>query len=160
MNIPKSSKIEAIPPREATRYSSTQVVLDAANRRLLATDGRCLAVVPCSVADGDTSGPIAPAAIKAARKLAGRASDATIEAGKDARLLDGTAYPRKDDGLTTEQIVLCANGTIPPEGRKPVFRVALNAALLLKLAEAAGNADGIVLLSIYDGGGPDQDGNP
>ncbi len=55
---------------DETRPQLCHVELDVAGKRLLATDGHRLVVIPCEPEAGDVSGPITAVALTAARKHA------------------------------------------------------------------------------------------
>ena len=103
-------------------------------KKLVATNGGAMAVVDVEIEDGDVSGPVPVAAIKHARKVAGRKADEMVLAcgPDDCTAPDGTSFRRPWD-----------NGRFPSEWRRlipvpeeelPDF--VLNAALLDALAQA------------------------
>lgn len=92
-----ASKIEGVHGNSKDVRPFTHYVhLDTDKRRVIATNGHMLVILPAEIEDGDTAGPITDDALKLARKLAGRkADDITVRAGKDTVTLDdGTIMPR------------------------------------------------------------------
>lgn len=67
-----SNKIEAAVSSEATRYTIQAVKLDVEKKKLIATDGHIMAVVPCTVDENDHSGLIGVDAVKLIRDITKR----------------------------------------------------------------------------------------
>ena len=123
------SKIEQAVPKKDMRFYLQSAWLDVANRRLLASDGHICAIVPVEIEDGDTTGPVSVEVLKQARK----AKSSSIKAN-DALVLDnGTSYPRPE-GVEQGVKYPDVDKIIPTS--TPAVIIGLNAALLLKLAEA------------------------
>lgn len=86
---------ELIASTDATRPYLIHVELDVTGKRMLATDGHRLVVVPCEPQEHDTSGPVTGEALKGARKFAKRAKQPTTALSANGALV----YP----GVTLER---------------------------------------------------------
>lgn len=133
MKIDNALKPELVCSKDATRPILQQAYLKG--DRLVATNGRSLAVIPVEREDGDTDGFISPAALKAARKLAKRRDAVSIKANGCLALADGTQLPRTEPGQfpNYEQVI----PKTPEESHK--ITLALDAKMLLDLAQALGS---------------------
>lgn len=131
MNFDVRSKIEKAAAAESSRYAINGVYLDAKHSALAATDGCILAVVPCELADGDAAGIIPAEAFARARKIAGKRGTPALDCNGTVRLADGTTFARPDQRFPDYRAVMTADAT--------TFRVALDAAALLRLAQALGS---------------------
>lgn len=129
MRLLKSAKLEAIAGLD-TRYAP--IYLDVARKRVVATNGRSLAVIPVDVDDHDVSGEISKAAIVAARKLAKRADESAIQANSSFVLSDGSSLPRAEHPRHAPD----AN-SVTPKGAAS-FVIHLDAHLLKSLSDALG----------------------
>ena len=120
------------------------VYFDADKQKLIATDGKHMAVIPCEKEDGDTSGFISPEAIKEYRKQSKKSLVSLIANGQQK------IGPFSLERPTTETHGQYPNweAVIPKEdAEKPVtFEVGLNASLLLQIAQALGSADNVIHL--------------
>lgn len=130
---------------DETRVALQHVELDTEKKRLLATDGHRLVVVPCGVDIGDTRGPIPEAALVAARKAAKKAKHPTAQVvcnGAVKAPVAGQSFDRPNDRAfpPVDEVI--------PRDRKPT--IALNAKYLKEIADAIGSSDGIVVLSLGD----------
>jgi DNA polymerase III sliding clamp (beta) subunit (PCNA family) len=67
MLLPKS-KIELVAAKNDCRFYLNDPYFDAEGKRLIATNGHVLAIIPVEETDGDVSGPVSRDAIAAARK--------------------------------------------------------------------------------------------
>ena len=135
MKISRTAKIEtAVEPkgkRFPNRTALQNVYLDReeSQAKLIATDGRILAIVPVEAKEGE-SGFISPEALKAARKLKG---DVEVACNGHLALLDGMQFPKPD-----------VSGVFPqwrkvlPQAQGETLRIGLNPSLLLRLSEAIG----------------------
>jgi len=150
MLIDKTYKIEEAVSLDSARglLCHAYLEIDAANPEkgtLVATDGHMLACAPVKVDEGDTAGPVSPEALERARKLVkGRNGVATLSAGADHKLEDGSILPRpngKDlDGTPIpypdwRQVVPACAGDPAGPGR---FTVGVNIDLLTAAAKAIG----------------------
>lgn len=132
------------------RYSMESAFLDTEDEgapKLVATDGRILAVVPLDpeeVEEGETSGPVTVEALREARKPARR-----LPNGLGARIVanGGLEIGRPQEPVTLPR----PEGGEFPRWRAVVkdnsggFRVAFNPRILLALAEAIGSPNGLAL---------------
>lgn len=69
MKFQRKYNIGRIASTDYTRPHLTSVFLDVENKRMYATDGRALAVVPCEVDVGDRSGMLPVEAVGRARRM-------------------------------------------------------------------------------------------
>ena len=134
MRMPMVEIEKACAVEDSTRPYLHTPWLFVAQAKIVASNGAIMAAVPVEVEDGDVDGPVPLAALKAARKFAGRMyEEMVIECGPESCITpDGVAYPR-DFNV----------GNFPPQWEKyfpvpddelPDF--VLNAALLETLAKA------------------------
>lgn len=117
MRLDKTIKPEVFASQDATRPHLTHVHFNATLGELAATDGHRMIVAPVGNTELDDSGPVTIDAIKAARKLAGRARDTTpeIHANGSLSLADGSAFARPPEHADTKfppyQRVMAVSGT-------------------------------------------------
>jgi DNA polymerase III sliding clamp (beta) subunit (PCNA family) len=133
MKLNTKCKIESAASKDKTRYSITAPWLDIDENgaKVIATDGRIMAVVPVQVNETDKSCHLSIDALKASRK--GRLASGEIDtSGEMQQVTGGGAFPREDLGNAPNW------RQVMPEEKAPVFTVALNPALLARLAEAMG----------------------
>jgi DNA polymerase III sliding clamp (beta) subunit (PCNA family) len=139
---------------EESRYTLNGVLYDISKKRLVATDGHMLAIIPHEVEDADVGGVIPTDAFKEARKLAKKAKKRKTEL---AILQEQDTITFSVEGL--QSATFDSVKGVFPEYEKiipkkiPPFTVALNAELLYKLAMALTEESMIVHLHIA---GPDQ----
>jgi len=135
MRLPEA-KIELAASTEESRYTLKAVKLDVAGKRIMATDGHILAIVPCEVGDKDKDALLSLDSIKQIRAMQKRAKSVPVEVTTNGK---ATAVGA---GETAEYELI--NGTFPnvdaviPKGGKyeGPCTVSLNAELLLRLAKA------------------------
>ena len=131
---------------DATRLHLCNLHLDVDAKRLCATDGHCLVVVPVEVQSGDTSGFVTPAALKAARKAFGKRTDTTLQCNGALAIPAGATFPRPSDSAQFppwRQIV--------PQGKPGdagTMTFGFNARLLLEVAKGIGAAENHVQVTI------------
>ena len=137
MRINKHSKIESVCSDDKSRPSIQNAWLDAEKGRIIATNGKIMAIVEITTDEGDVTGPITPDAIKAARKEA-RRSELSIQANGSLVLPSGVSLPRPSVGEEFGQVPPFPNcdAVWPSDANPIVFQVGLDAELLLKLALA------------------------
>tara|TARA_R110000851_G_scaffold120002_2_gene248111 strand:- start:1537 stop:2229 length:693 start_codon:yes stop_codon:yes gene_type:complete len=153
MKFPKRFKIHRTAGKPGVRMSLDQVHLFKRKGRpdeLVASDGRCLAIVPVSDSKADKAGPITVAAMKKALAPPNK-DDAQIEA-------DGqTLSVKVKDAKVSFQVEPIERPMPDPDKVAPkgpvLFRAAINAKLLAQVAEAIGT-EGPVILEFYDHEGP------
>lgn len=97
MKIHKNIKIEEACSEDANRTALLAPYLAVEHKRLVASDGRIMAVIPVQPGDGDISGHIPIDAIVAARKASGE-----IHANGLVAVQDGPTYARPDFGSFPE----------------------------------------------------------
>ncbi len=131
MRFDKRSKIEKAASSEDFPYASTSVRFEPDKSRLIATDGRILAIVPCEPEPDDAAGQIQPQAFATARKLTPRHSEPRIGANSKIEFVDGSTLPRLEDVRFPE-----VDGVVPTGKASVTF--GLNVALLSRLAAALG----------------------
>jgi len=153
MKIPKKCKLNraAGKPNES-RFSMENVLLDVDAKgrgRLIATNGRVLAVVPVDEVGDDTGGMVPATAIAEAVK--GSGEFVNVEANGCVR------YPVKGGTMEVERPSESDSGEFPkwkqvvPKG-EVVHRLALNPQLLLDVAAAIGSGESVVLEYREEGG--------
>ena len=102
MKLQDKKPIEQCAGKNDVRHYLNHPYLDTENKRLIATDGHCLAVVPVELSEGDTSGPVSADALKAARKTITGISrvpyrtEAEIVCNGGLEVTDGPTFPRPD----------------------------------------------------------------
>ena len=121
-----NQKVELCASKDATRLHLSGVHLNVETKRLVATDGERLVIVPCEVSDGDVSGLLPVAALVEARK-----QDGQISANGAAVLSNGATFERPDATFPPYESILS------PE-RGQAFTFGLNAQHLLDIAKALG----------------------
>jgi DNA polymerase III sliding clamp (beta) subunit (PCNA family) len=135
MKLPEA-KVELAAATESSRYTIQAVKLDVEKKRIMATDGYILAIVPCEVSDKDQSALISTDTIKQIRAMQKRAKSIPVEVTTNGKAVAVGA------GETAEYEL--ANGQFPNvdmvipkgEGYEGGCTVCLNADLLLRLAKA------------------------
>ncbi len=158
MKIDKAYKPELVVSQDKTRLHLTQVHLDVAGARVIATDGIALVVCPVEPSDSDVSGSVPVAAIKRARKLCKQVRSRSA----DGKRWEHTTQPCTLDLSDTAKVTLSDTRTLP----RPVLdkfpktdhvipdygqydtslvRVKLNAYKLWQLAAAMGVDGGVML---------------
>jgi DNA polymerase III sliding clamp (beta) subunit (PCNA family) len=154
MKLPKG-KIELAASLDESHYTLKAVKLDVENKRMLATDGHILAIVPTEVADTDHSGLIAVDSFKQIRAMQKRAKSVPVTIAVNGKAV---ATGR---GETAEYELV--SGTFPnadaviPKGEKyeGAPTIGLNVDLLMRLAKALGadeaHQGAVVKLWIKDG---------
>ncbi|HEX9052296.1 MAG TPA: hypothetical protein VF841_17335 [Anaeromyxobacter sp.] len=92
MKVHRKYRVEECACRDPLRPNLTRPYLDAERKLLVATNGNALVAVPAEVDDvlGESSGYVDPAALKAARKAAGRKATSIEVATVDA---EGQTFP-------------------------------------------------------------------
>lgn len=132
MKLPES-QIELAASQEESRYTLKAVKLDVAGKRIMATDGHILAIVPVEVSDGDHDGLISVDAMKAARKLQRAAKGVPIQANVNGKFSISGAGQSAEFDLDTGTFPN-VDAIIPKFDGPPT--ITLDAELLLRLAKA------------------------
>lgn len=153
MLVPKEMLIEKCTAKERGRYAMQHLRLEietpgsegkSGQGRLIATDGRCLAVVEILTHELDTTGQVPVTALVAARKGGKKDKDASMTA-KDQVLVaskDGVLAverPKDEDGEFPRW-----RAVVPAEDSAFIADFTVNAELLLKVQNALG-ADSVRL---------------
>ena len=152
MRFDRKYKPEICSSKDATRWSLSDLQLDADARRIVATDGHRLIAIPVEVPDGVRSGKVSAAALVEAR---GKARAADVASGYTKRL----AAARKLGGreLPTPTPAELAPETITPRDNFPPWRqvvparsavkghLCFNPTYLIELAKAIGSPDYVCL---------------
>lgn len=132
MKINKTFKPELIASTDDTRYTITAPYLEG--DRVIATNGMAMVVLPIEREENDTDGHIQSEAFKTARKQLKNLSESQFVANGQITYADGSTAPRVKDMGNFPQW----KQVVPPIDRPVGFKVALDAELLLKLADALG----------------------
>lgn len=153
MKLPEA-KIELGADDTVSRYTLNAVQLDVPNKRIMATNGHILAIVPCEVSDTDHSALLSLESIKQMRAMQKRAKSIPIQITTNGKVTATFGGESQEHELAT--------GTFPrvdmviPKGEKyeGPATITLNVALLLRLAKAIGaqkDTDNIVVsLTVRD----------
>ncbi len=146
MKFDKDCQIEKAASLDTSRPGLENVYFDKDKCKLIATDGRRMAIIPCDPENGDVSGLVSPAALKEYRKQSKKAL-VSLE-------LNGT---QKVGAYSLERPTQEQNGNfpnwemvLPKASDKVTFEIGLNAELLVELAKAIGSSDGVVKLKFID----------
>lgn len=133
MQIP-STKVEAAAATKDVRAYINQPWLDVERKRIVATDGSIMAIVPIETGDEDVTGPIPTEAIKAARKMYRDTGDAPdlIKANGAIVFPNGYTIPRPE-GIGTFPDV---DRVVPKVAADAQPDVSIDARLLARLQEA------------------------
>jgi len=162
MKFDKKYKIQEAATKEATRYAITEVLFekDDDGARLVATNGRILAVIPVEDADGDVAGFIERATVVEATK--GRTNsrpDAQLNLPSSDKALvhtkAGTVEARRPDA---EHLHFPDYRGVIPKDQNTGLRINLSAEYLVALIKALGcnsNALDAITLTFQR----DKDGN-
>ena len=146
MKIPKACKIELACSTDVTRKALWHPYYDALAGRLLATDGRIMAVIPVQSTEDkpDDSGAITLDALTAGRKLVCKGMPVEIHANGALTLANGASFPRPvDEGFPVAGSNSVIKSSAPSEGDR-VIRLTLDFERLKRLVGALGTP-GIVL---------------
>ena len=132
--------------KDPTRPHLSNVFLDVAEKKMVATSGSFIVVIPVSVDATDHKGAVSAAALAAARKI-GKANKTEAEIKANGALVVGGDTFARPDGSGFPHWRSCI-----PERRK--LTVSFNAKLLLELARALGSKEEIVTLDIGEANDP------
>lgn len=153
MKLPEA-KIELAASTEASRYTIQAVKLDVPNKRIMATDGHILAIVPCEVADDDHSVLLSIDSMKQMRAMQKRAKRVPIEIRTNGKATVIAPGELAEFELTVGQFPNV--DMVVPKGEKydGPATLTINVDLLLRLAKALGATNhagnNIVSLTIKD----------
>ncbi len=154
MKISANCEIERIVCTDVTRPHLTSVYLDTAKRRVCATNGHMLAIVPTREINAhDTDGPVTPDAIKAARKrdLLKVTADVDIVANGSLVLANGTSMPRPEPVKfpPVDQVIPSYRADDKGDHEAPpTVTVSFNVNYLLDLARAIGAHKGSATVTL------------
>lgn len=138
MKLHKEAKIEAITTSDKQRIALREAFLDISpdGAKLIATNGKAMAVIPVEVSPDDHAGYVSKDVLKAARKAAGRLTDVQVALNGAAQLPNGITMPR--DGEAKDSQFPNWRKVWPNFEGKPTVTLAIDAHMLAKLAEAMG----------------------
>lgn len=150
MQLP-NTQIELAASTEESRYTLRAVKFDVEGKRIMATDGHILAIVPCEPAEGDHSSLIPLDAMKAIRTMERASKHVPVQVTTNGKI---TA---KGGGGTSEFEAM--EGQFPnvdmvvPKDGAWTLTIGLDAELLYKLAKAiTPKGEGLIVkLQIKDG---------
>jgi hypothetical protein len=140
-------QIEKVVSPDFTRGLLHYVYFDPSKKCLAATDGHCMAIVPATVEESDTEGPVTGEALKAARKAAGKRGTPTIALNGHQAIANGPSFPRPDmAGMSYPPI----DQVIPEyrKGTEGTLTIAFSVDLLAKLAAAIGANDKTTIIEM------------
>jgi len=157
MQIHKKYRIEGVVSNDDTRENIGKVFYDSDNvkgPRLVATDGRCLAIVKVDHTDKeDSAGPIDPLAFTVARKMAGKEPMLRFDCHDSAVDVVTTHMSATSDKLVEDAVTFSPRQTtddyphyeaIIPTGH-PDILLSLDPEALLAVAKAIGSASSVTL---------------
>jgi hypothetical protein len=139
MKINKTALVEAPCSTDATRHGLGQPYLSIEDKAVISTDGRCMAVVPVEVEEGDVSGWLSAEALKAARKLGFKTASASVHCNGALALDNGASFPRPfvpKEGETPSNYPNWKAVTVPAGKNRHLLTFDVN--LLVKLSKALG----------------------
>lgn len=140
MKLPKNIKPELVASKDKARFPIAETFLRQG--RLLATNGAALVSIPVQTDDNDHDGYISTDVLKLARKAGQCSVNGVAKIGEvtmpRSKLEKETQFPKFDAVLPNF------------EGKKAV-KIALNAALLARMAESWGS-EGVVIEFVEDSG--------
>lgn len=145
MKFPTECKIESATSTDKHRWTMNDPFLDCTPEQpiMVATDGYIMAVVPVE-ATKEEQGFLTATALKAARKLARKSDTAELTCNGSFTLTDGSTLPRPTEHSEGKgpfiQYQNVLNSVVRPD-RPSIVRIGLNAALLMRLAEALGTEE-------------------
>lgn len=145
MQIHKSAKIEQCVSNDKTRYTLTQPYLDIrkGEAHVIATDGRCMAVVPVDVDSSDVSGHVPVESLKTARKKVwGKLTMGSLAVGESTISAGDYTWKRPDLGKFPDWRDVIPN---PEKDRTETLRLGINPEFLQRVAEAIGTNGHVVL---------------
>jgi hypothetical protein len=142
MKLPKNAIIEAAASVDPSRYVICDPYLSIEHKSVIATDGRCMAIVPVELEDGDVSGWLSEDALKAARKQASKLDGlAVLHCNGSLALNNGASFPRPNIPKEGESPMTYPNWkavTVPKGKNKHIL--AIDVDLLVNLAKAMGTS--------------------
>jgi hypothetical protein len=145
MKIPRSCRIEGVVGEDFARLGITNAELEVDRRRLVATNGKVIAIVEVQVDNGDVSGPVSLEALKAARaNIRPRSADPHILCSATVLKTHGPPQSGMPIDLPRPTTVFPPYNAVVPEctpGEPGTITVGLDAQLLLDLARALGAED-------------------
>lgn len=153
MKLP-NTEIELAAGTEQSRYTLQAVKLDVANKRMLATDGHILAIVPVEVSETDHDGLLTVDSIKQARKLH-KSAKGISEMSVNGKFTVKTGAQSAEFDLTTGQFPNVDAVVRKCEGPPTIT---FNVDLLLRLAKAVAEKkyDGTRVVSLWIKGANDS----
>lgn len=145
MKIPRVCRIEGVVGEDFARLGIANAELEVDRRRLVATNGKVIALVEVHVDDGDVSGPVSLEALKAARaNIRPRSAYPHILCGATILKTHGPPQSGMPLDLPRPTTVFPPYNAVVPEcnpGDPGTITVGLDAQLLLDLARALGAED-------------------
>ena len=137
MKIHKSAKIERCVSTDQNRYVLTQPYLDIRDgeSHMVATDGKCMAIVPVDVDAGDVSGHVPAESLKTARKVWGKLTLNTLAVGESSVSAGDYQWKKPDLGTFPNWRGVVPN---PENDRTETLRLGINPEFLARVAEAIG----------------------
>lgn len=145
MKLPES-QIELAAATDNSRYTLQAVKLDVPNRRIMATDGHILAIVPCEVAEDDHSVLISTESMKNMRAIQKRAKHVPVNIRTNGKVTVTAPSENAEYEVTT--------GTFPNVDMvvrefTGAATITLNVDLLMRLAKAMVPKGNNLIVSLY-----------
>lgn len=137
MRFDNRYEIERAISDDTSRPTLVHAHYDLERKRLCATDGHMMAIIPVEPQEGEAAGPVSGESIKAARKATAKMGIAEIHANGALAVLAGPTFPRpRLDGLSFPPI----DEVIPSykKGDEGTVTIGLDVELLMGLARAIG----------------------
>jgi DNA polymerase III sliding clamp (beta) subunit (PCNA family) len=132
------SQIELATSPEPSRYTLQAVKLDVENKRIMATDGHILAIVPCEVSPEDHSALISTEAIKQLRAMQKRAKSVPVEVRTNGKVTATGVGETAEFDLATGQFPNV--DMVVPKFDGPAT-ISFDVELLMRLAKAMHTKD-------------------
>lgn len=129
MKVPNTKFEKCAATKADVRYYLREPWLDVDGKRLLATDGHVLAVIPVEVDDDDTTGTVPMDAVKAVRKVSKKGGELLLETAHANAY--GVRYPREECKYPDVDRIL-----EPANNGKGTPDIVVDAKLLYDLAQA------------------------
>jgi hypothetical protein len=134
MKLP-TSKIESAASKGESRYTLRAVQLDVERKRMMATDGHILAIVPVEVTEADHSGLIGLDVLKSLRAMQKRAKSVPVEVMVNGKVTAEGNGERAEYELVTGQFPNM-DMVVPKVATDAPCTFSFNMELLVRLVDA------------------------
>lgn len=145
MKLP-ASQVELAAATDVSRYTLQAVKLDVEHKRIMATDGHILAIVPCEVSPEDHSALISTEAIKQLRAMQKRAKSVPVQVRTNGKVTATGKGETAEFELATGQFPNV--DMVIPKHDGPAT-ITLDVELLMRLAKAMNTKGSKLVVSLY-----------